>query len=51
MEIKDIKAIIDLMKHINEEEGTTFIFSTHDDKVISQADRVIWLEDGKVARR
>jgi putative ABC transport system ATP-binding protein len=41
--------IIDMMKRINTERGTTFIFSTHDPKVIRRADRVIWLEDGRVA--
>ncbi|MCO4760199.1 MAG: ABC transporter ATP-binding protein [Myxococcales bacterium] len=41
--------IIDLMKKLNQEEGTTFIFSTHDPKVMSQADRSIELIDGLVA--
>ncbi|MEC8023917.1 MAG: ABC transporter ATP-binding protein [Myxococcota bacterium] len=41
--------IIDLMKRINSQRGTTFIFSTHDPKVIRRADRVVWLEDGKIA--
>ncbi len=40
--------IIDLMRRLNESEGTTFIFSTHDHKVLRQADRVIWLEDGRI---
>jgi len=42
-------AIIDLMKRINEQEGTTFIFSTHDARVMKHADRLIRLEDGRVA--
>ena len=41
-------AIIDLMKHINEAEKTTFIFSTHDPKVMEHADRVIKLKDGRI---
>lgn len=41
--------IIDVMKAINAEQGTTFIFSTHDARVMSHADRVIRLEDGRVA--
>jgi len=41
-------AIVDLMKSINESEGTTFIFSTHDARVMKHADRVIYLEDGQV---
>ncbi len=41
--------IIDVMKVINAEQGTTFIFSTHDERVMAHADRVIRLEDGRVA--
>ncbi|MFT7621058.1 MAG: putative ABC transport system ATP-binding protein [Myxococcota bacterium] len=44
-------AIIDLMHELNRSEGTTFIFCTHDHKVLRQADRVIWLEDGRVTDR
>ncbi|HHT47785.1 MAG TPA: ABC transporter ATP-binding protein [Firmicutes bacterium] len=40
--------IIDLMHHINRLEGTTFIFSTHDAKIMQRADRVILLEDGTI---
>ena len=43
--------IIDLMKSINETEQTTFIFSTHDARVMSHADRIIQLEDGHVVDR
>ena len=38
--------IIDLMKDMNEKDGTTFIFSTHDPKVMAHAKRVIRLADG-----
>lgn len=41
-------AIIDLMKHLNETEHTTFIFSTHDPQVMSQAKRIVRLVDGHV---
>ena len=37
------------MQQLNEKEGTTFIFSTHDPRVIERAKRVIVFEDGKVA--
>lgn len=40
--------IIDLMHRINRAEGTTFIFSTHDAKIMQRADRVIYLEDGLI---
>ena len=41
-------SIIDLMKSMNESQGTTFIFSTHDPRVMGYADRVIELVDGQV---
>lgn len=41
--------IIELMKEINQREQTTFIFSTHDHRVIEQARRRVYLEDGQVA--
>lgn len=40
--------IIDLMKNLNKTEGTTFIFSTHDAKVMSHASSVIHLADGLI---
>ncbi len=41
--------LLSLMRQLNQEKGTTFIFSSHDDRVISQARRVIRLEDGHLA--
>ncbi|MGO8970414.1 MAG: ABC transporter ATP-binding protein [Myxococcaceae bacterium] len=43
--------IIDLMKELNERDGTTFIFSTHDARVMSHANAVVRLEDGKIVGR
>ena len=40
--------LLDIMKKLNEDENITFIFSTHDQRVIDKALRVITLEDGKV---
>jgi putative ABC transport system ATP-binding protein len=40
--------IIDLMKELNQKEGTTFIFSTHDAKVMHHANAVWRLADGKI---
>ncbi|MCC6610827.1 MAG: ABC transporter ATP-binding protein [Burkholderiales bacterium] len=42
------EAILDLMKEINRKSGTTFIFSTHDKKVMSKADRLVRIEDGQI---
>lgn len=44
------EGILDLMKQINETQGTTFVFSTHDKKVISKADRLVRIEDGRIYR-
>jgi putative ABC transport system ATP-binding protein len=43
--------IIDLMKELNQKKGTTFIFSTHDAKVMSHANAVVQLADGKITGR
>ena len=40
--------LLDIMARLNKEEGITFIFSTHDQRVIDRARRVITLEDGKI---
>lgn len=40
--------LLDIMAGLNEHEGITFIFSTHDQRVIDRARRVITLEDGKI---
>ena len=40
--------IIALMKKRNRENKTTFIFSTHDQKIIDQADRVVKIWDGEI---
>jgi putative ABC transport system ATP-binding protein len=41
--------ILDLMSSLNKNDGTTFIFSTHDQNVISRAHKVLWLVDGRLA--
>ncbi len=40
--------ILDTMVMLNKELNTTFLFATHDDKVIKYLNRIIRLEDGKV---
>lgn len=41
--------LLDIMARLNKEENMTFIFSTHDKRVIDRARRVITLVDGKIA--
>ncbi len=40
--------IIELMKRINAEDGTTFVFSTHDPRIVAEARRVVRIRDGLV---
>ena len=42
-------AMLELMKQINEQSRTTFIFSTHDPQVMRLADRCVHLRDGRLA--
>jgi putative ABC transport system ATP-binding protein len=40
--------LLDMMEELNNEDHVTFIFSTHDQRVVNKARRVITLEDGKI---
>ncbi|MBT6447187.1 MAG: ABC transporter ATP-binding protein [Flavobacteriaceae bacterium] len=40
--------LLDIMSRLNKQENITFIFSSHDQRVIDRARRVITLEDGKI---
>jgi len=42
------KNIIRLMRELNEKEGVTFIFSTHDKRLLDQVKRMVRMEDGKI---
>ena len=42
--------ILLLMRKINRELGTTFIFSTHDQRVMAMADRLVRIEDGELSK-
>jgi putative ABC transport system ATP-binding protein len=44
------RKILQLMRKINRATGTTFVFSTHDQKVLDMADRRVDLEDGEIVR-
>ena len=43
-------ALLETMRELNENEGVTFLFSTHDQKIIERARRLVWLEDGMVTK-
>lgn len=42
------RKIIGLMRDLNEKGSTTFIFSTHDQRLLDQVGRLVRLEDGKI---
>lgn len=50
LDSKSAENLLDIMEKLNREEKITFIFSTHDPRVMNKARRVILLEDGKIAR-
>jgi putative ABC transport system ATP-binding protein len=44
-------AVINLMKRMRDQLSTTFIFSTHDQKIVGEAEVIFHLEDGRLANR
>jgi putative ABC transport system ATP-binding protein len=48
LDSKSTENLLDIMEQLNKEEDITFIFSTHDQRVINKARRVVVLEDGQV---
>jgi putative ABC transport system ATP-binding protein len=48
LDSKSATTLLEIMEKLNHEEKITFIFSTHDVRVVKMAHRVITLEDGKV---
>ncbi|WP_406034960.1 ABC transporter ATP-binding protein, partial [Treponema saccharophilum] len=48
LDSKNGEQILALMKKLNEELGTTFVFSTHDKKIVEMANHVIKIADGKI---
>jgi len=41
-------ALLDVMRELNEKSGMTFVFSTHDEKIMHRATRLIHMGDGKI---
>jgi len=48
LDSKAAMTLLEIMEKLNHEEKITFIFSTHDSRVVKMAHRIITLEDGKV---
>lgn len=49
LDTKSAMNLLDMMERMNREENVTFIFSTHDERVIKRARRVITMVDGAIA--
>lgn len=50
LDSKSTSELLDLMEKLNREENMTFVFSTHDERVMRKARRLITLEDGKIVK-
>ena len=50
LDLKTGTEIIDLLKEMNENFGVTVISATHDHKMLSVSDRVVWIKDGAKER-
>lgn len=48
LDSKSTENLLDIMEELNRKEDITFIFSTHDNRVVNKARRVITIEDGKI---
>jgi len=48
LDSKSAENLLEIMEQLNKEENITFIFSTHDARVVAKARRIVTLEDGKI---
>ena len=48
LDSKSAENLLDMMEKLNQKENITFVFSTHDPRIMSKARRIITLEDGKI---
>ena len=48
LDSKSADNLLTKMEHLNEKEGITFVFSTHDPRIMAKAHRIITLEDGRI---
>jgi len=50
LDSKATAKLLEMMENLNRKEHITFLFSTHDQRVMNQAHRIIVLEDGKIVK-
>ena len=50
LDLKTGQEIIELFDTLRKELGVTIIAATHDLKMLKTSDRIVWIEDGRIAR-
>jgi len=50
LDSKTTEKLLEMMEELNRKENVTFLFSTHDQRVMNKAHRIIVLEDGKIVK-
>ena len=50
LDSRTAEGLLDLMVQMNEQRGVTFLFSTHDPRVMARARRIVYLVDGRIAK-
>jgi len=50
LDSRNATQLIGLMRQLNRDLGVTFLFSTHDQRLLDGVDRVVWLTDGHISR-
>lgn len=50
LDSKSTSDLLDLMYRLNQEQNMTFVFATHDQRVMDRAKRIVYLEDGKIIK-
>lgn len=48
LDSENAQNIIHLMRELNKNDSTTFVFSTHDSRILTEAKRIVTLEDGRI---
>jgi putative ABC transport system ATP-binding protein len=43
-------SLLEMMRELNEKEGMTFVFSTHDTMIMERAKRLVLLKDGEIVK-
>jgi len=50
LDSRSAENLLNMMEQLNKQEGVTFVFSTHDPRIMAKARRIITLEDGRVKK-